>query len=310
MINDLTEFIIILLNKKHEIIVGIDANEANDQPKNGVDKLLQLTKLINVISQQHGIRKEPNTHIRGRKRIEFLLCSEHIYTFIDKSGITPFNEITSFDHRGFFLTYDQKHSLKTLTSLFLIILHDLFNLPIKNVINYKRHLKRFVVNHRIIEQATAIQKHLVNKSITSKDHITINKLDVLLTKGMIKAEQMITKYGPQFPWSPKLAIAIIELAIWKLIKSALKTKTSRDTKINKLRSRLQSLYTTYSTHIINHKRTNMKVINKHITQSSHSLKTIQKNSRTIREDYLKEKVQEAKIDGNKKGPTGNGILTK
>ena len=55
MINDLAEFITILLNKKHEIIVGIDANEANDQQKNGVDKLLQLTKLIDVISQQHGI---------------------------------------------------------------------------------------------------------------------------------------------------------------------------------------------------------------------------------------------------------------
>ena len=44
----------------------------------------------------------------------------------------------------------------------------------------------------------------------------------------------------------------------------------------------------------------MKIINKYITQSSQSLKTIQKNSRTIREDYLKGKVQEAKIDGNKK----------
>ena len=57
MINDLAEFIIILLNKKHEIIVGIDANEANHQPKNDVDKLIQLTKLIDVISQQHGKRK-------------------------------------------------------------------------------------------------------------------------------------------------------------------------------------------------------------------------------------------------------------
>ena len=44
----------------------------------------------------------------------------------------------------------------------------------------------------------------------------------------------------------------------------------------------------------------MKTIKKHITQASKSLKTIQKNSLTIREDYLKEKVQEAKIDGNKK----------
>ena len=34
----------------------MDANELNDQAKNGVDKLLHLTKLIDVISQQHGIR--------------------------------------------------------------------------------------------------------------------------------------------------------------------------------------------------------------------------------------------------------------
>ena len=86
------------MTKKHEIIVGIDANEANDKPKNGVDKI-HLTKLIDVISQQYGVRKEPNTYIRGRKRIKFLLCSEHIYTFIDKCGINPFNEIISSDHR-------------------------------------------------------------------------------------------------------------------------------------------------------------------------------------------------------------------
>ena len=59
----------------HKIIVGIDANEANDQPKNGVDRLLHLTKRIDFISQQYGIRQDPNTYIRGRKRIEFLPCS-------------------------------------------------------------------------------------------------------------------------------------------------------------------------------------------------------------------------------------------
>ena len=85
----LAEFITTLHNKKYEIIVGIDANEANDQTKNWVDKLLHFTKLIDVITQQHGILKEPNTYIRGRKRIEFVLCSEHIYTFIDRCDIFP-----------------------------------------------------------------------------------------------------------------------------------------------------------------------------------------------------------------------------
>ena len=50
MIIYLADFITTLHNKKHEIIVGIDANEANDQPKNGVDKQLHLTVLIDVIS--------------------------------------------------------------------------------------------------------------------------------------------------------------------------------------------------------------------------------------------------------------------
>ena len=51
IIIDLANFINNLQKQKHEDIVGIDANEANDQPKNGVEKLLRLIKLINVISQ-------------------------------------------------------------------------------------------------------------------------------------------------------------------------------------------------------------------------------------------------------------------
>ena len=39
-----------------------------------------------------------------------------------------------------------------------------------------------------------IFKKQFNNTITSNDHVIINKLDVLLTKGMIKAERMIKKY--------------------------------------------------------------------------------------------------------------------
>ena len=192
---DLANFITTLYNKKHEIIVGIYTNEANNQLKNGVDKILHLTKLIDVISQQHEIRKEPNTYITGRKRIEFLLCSEHIYTFIDKSGINPFNELTSSDHRGLFSNLRLEAFLKNS----YIALSDHSSRPLqssntKNVISYKRHLKDYVVTHQIIEKAADLEI-CFNKTITSPDHVIINKLDVLLTKGMIKVERMIKKYG-------------------------------------------------------------------------------------------------------------------
>ena len=55
---------------------------------------------------------------------------------------------------------------------------------------------------------------------------------------MIKAERMIKKYDPQFPWSPKLAISILKTSIWKLVQSELKTNTSRDTKLQNLTTRL------------------------------------------------------------------------
>ena len=96
----LANFITTLHNQINEIIVGIDSNEENDKQNKGVDKLLHLTKHIDVIIQQHGSCKELNTYIRERKRIYFLLYSKHIYTFIDKSGITPFNELASSDHKG------------------------------------------------------------------------------------------------------------------------------------------------------------------------------------------------------------------
>ena len=84
-------------------IVGSNANESNNQPKNGVNKQLYLTKIIDVISQKYWIRNEPKTYLRGSKRIDFIFYSEHLSTFIDKSGITPLNEVKYFDRRGFFL---------------------------------------------------------------------------------------------------------------------------------------------------------------------------------------------------------------
>ena len=63
MIIYLSLFINNLQQQNHEIIVDIDANEANDKPKNGVIKLLHLTNLIDVVNQNDGSRKESNTYL-------------------------------------------------------------------------------------------------------------------------------------------------------------------------------------------------------------------------------------------------------
>ena len=67
---------------------------------------------------------------------------------MDKSGITPFNEITSFDHRGLFLDLRLKAFLKkSYTTLPDHSSRQLQSSHTNNVINYKQHLKHYVVTH-------------------------------------------------------------------------------------------------------------------------------------------------------------------
>ena len=161
MIIYLVNFINNLQQQKHEVIVGIDTNEANYKPKNRVNTLLHLTTLIDVIGQKHEIRKKPNTHLRGSKRIAFIFCSEHISTFIDKSGITSFNEIRYSDHRGSFIDL---LLIFFLNKLYIALPDHSLRLPkssnTQSVINYKHHLRHYVVTQQIIEQAVDLQKQL------------------------------------------------------------------------------------------------------------------------------------------------------
>ena len=116
---------------------------------------------------------------------------------------------------------------------------------------------------------------------------------------MVKAERMIKKFNPQFPWSLILVTANLELSIWKLIKSELKTTTFHANKPQQLTSRLYHLDNTYPEQISTHERQNMNLINNKLKKWNKTLKDIQRNSRTIREDYLNQKMKETKIDGNK-----------
>ena len=83
---------------------------------------------------------------------------------------------------------------------------------------------------------------------------------------------MIKEYGSQFPWSPKISQDILELSIKKLIKSELKTKTSRASKLQQLTSRLYKLDNNYPKQNLIYETKNMKLIN------NNKLKEIQKLS--------------------------------
>ena len=111
---------------------------------------------------------------------------------------------------------------------------------------------------------------------------------------------MIVRDGLQYPSFLALAITILQLSIWKLMKSELKTKTSRETKLQQSTSRLHNLDNQYPSSIISYTQNNMKSTNKNIKTLTNTLKTTKKNSRVLRDVFLKERIIEEKIDDNHK----------
>ena len=123
------------LKINHEVLLGIDANEPNILYNNGVSQLLQRTQLIDIIDELHGLYKVPNTYIRGRYRIGFFLATKYISTFIDRSGINSFNEVTTSDHRGKFIDLRLRDCFKKNHTLLFPMLHLVhFNLRIQKAL--------------------------------------------------------------------------------------------------------------------------------------------------------------------------------
>ena len=102
----------------------------------------------------------------------------------------------------------------------------------KSVVKYKEHLKHIVINKLVIEKSKILQAKFNTNSITPNDFKKNNELDNLLTSSILKAERMIARVGLQYPWSPALAIAILQLSIWKLIKSEKKYFKTNQTSTN------------------------------------------------------------------------------
>ena len=98
-ITHLETFITKLNKLNHQVIIGIDANEAFKSNAGDIARLFKKCNLIDPISTKHGTAGEPNTYARGSDRIDYFGCTSEIYKFITKCGILPFCSIMTSDHR-------------------------------------------------------------------------------------------------------------------------------------------------------------------------------------------------------------------
>lgn len=90
----------------HEVLLSIDANESLEQRNSKILKFAKETELHDIIHSKHGISGEPFTHNRGSKRIDFFFATASLLSYINQSGILPFEELAKSDHRFTFVDID------------------------------------------------------------------------------------------------------------------------------------------------------------------------------------------------------------
>ena len=71
--------------------------------------------------------------------------------------------------------------------------------------------------------------------------IHVNKIDNIITKCMLKAENKLKHSSHSHPWSPTLAFAILEVRLWKLITSSLYTLHRNTSRIETVQARMRRL---------------------------------------------------------------------
>ena len=192
MINNLSIFINFVQNETHQVLLLIDANKSIHSNSGGITTLIDKTKLIDPITNMHGATDEPNTHKRGTTRIDFILCTMGISSFITRSGILSFDFITTTDHQVLYIDIQLKlylqDPLHTINDMSYRLLST--SNP-KGVIAYKKHLLKHSQKNHTTTRVNNIQKEIDLNYLKDKELKTIHIIDHELTSGVLQAEQRI-----------------------------------------------------------------------------------------------------------------------
>ena len=183
-------FINKLTKLNHEVIIGIDANEAFTSNAGDIARLYKQCHIIDPISTIHGIKGEPNTYARGSDRIDYFLCTNNIYKFILKCGILPFFSIMISNHRGLYLDVD---IIQYLRNPFIDLAQTqnrlLSSTHPKKVSQYKQALIEYISSRNATKKSTEIQNKINNKSLNESNMKERNNLDITITKGALFSEK-------------------------------------------------------------------------------------------------------------------------
>jgi exonuclease III len=106
--HDLIKFIKLQQPRGTRILLLGDFNQHINTPNCAVHSTANQCNLIDVWKRCHNTIPEPNTYLRGKTRINYVLVSPVIVNAVQSIGYEPFHHMAATDHHGIFMDLDTK----------------------------------------------------------------------------------------------------------------------------------------------------------------------------------------------------------
>jgi hypothetical protein len=268
-----------------EIILMMDSNEPIGEKPGKLTSILSNAKLTDLVRHRHPEAQEPNTHIRGSKRIDFIFGSAKVLENCSNAGILPFGMGYHSDHRAIFATIQiDKVLMANVSTVDSITARKLQQAT-------PRERETFILKaYEILENQNIFQKmNSLNAETTwSEDNRkTYETCDELITQSMIIAEGH-TRRLKVTPWSPKFAIVVAKKSFWKIALSL---------KINHIRPNSDYLKWAESYNIQDFASLPISVIKQSLRQAQHEVREVEKQADDLRQKHLMDLLSNAELNG-------------
>jgi hypothetical protein len=205
--DDLEEFLSKCKTSGSEIVLMIDANESIGDKPGGLTTILGRLELADLVRCKHLNTSEPNTHVRGTTRIDYIFGSKTIQKHCKKAGILPFGIGYMSDHRAIFAELDIDSILSSnVQPVDSIAARKLHQATPKEHNVFLQEADVFMETHGIYEKLKRLHDKPTNEW-DSADMETFEKCDEMLIKGVLHAEK-ITRRQKNTPWSPRFTKAV------------------------------------------------------------------------------------------------------
>jgi len=282
LLTDLSVHIKTVSTDNTAFIIMMDANETYTDKNSALATWMQHHALIDVHMYLHNLDTDIPTHIRGTKRIDFILATANILPYIIHGGILPYHFLLSTDHRSLYIDIELKKFLRCQPPTTTLYIQRLLksNNP-RGIQQYGKFLTKWLDKSTIEQELQQAQDNAYRtNSTTTVSSERIQLLETQFTLARLKAEKTLQRTS-RHPWSPRLRQAQMLVTYYKQWVS--QYKTQRNLQTNRQRLQLENIPDP-----------------KNLTQAQHYLRQAQKtlketinHAQQLRELHLEDRAQAA-----------------